>query len=272
MEILGAPGRHARCCSRQATCEPGGPALRCASCNPSSGELGVLNLAASRRTRCASTHSLQGSAIRFHPTERCGRGVFPTGHRIRVALSTSYWPMIWPSPEKATVTVFSGDLELPVRAPAAADVLLSPLPGPETAPPEPTTKVREGVVQIDGLGLELSTEGSFNYYIDDDDPLVPASRNAPVAGDLAQARWRIRIETEMKMSCNHDALMQATMRAFEGDIEVLVTGGTTAFRDTSLNIRKVHHPQASRPVGPIREGLALPSKNAALWRTRHEWV
>ena len=24
--------------------------------------------------------------------------VFPAGHRIRVALSTTYWPMIWPSP------------------------------------------------------------------------------------------------------------------------------------------------------------------------------
>src|SRR4029077_13273601 len=25
--------------------------------------------------------------------------VFPPGHRIRLALSTSYWPMIWPAPE-----------------------------------------------------------------------------------------------------------------------------------------------------------------------------
>ena len=24
--------------------------------------------------------------------------VFPAGHRIRVALSTTYWPMIWPAP------------------------------------------------------------------------------------------------------------------------------------------------------------------------------
>ena len=88
--------------------------------------------------------------------------VFPAGHRIRVALSTTYWPMIWPAPENATVTVFGGSLELPVRAPAAADALLPPLPGPETAPPEPTTDVRPGVVRIDRLGLELATDGSFN--------------------------------------------------------------------------------------------------------------
>jgi len=28
---------------------------------------------------------------------------FPAGHKVRLALSTAYWPMIWPSPEKATL-------------------------------------------------------------------------------------------------------------------------------------------------------------------------
>ena len=37
----------------------------------------------------------------------------PEGHRIRVAISTSYWPFIWPSPEKARIKVFSGSLKLP---------------------------------------------------------------------------------------------------------------------------------------------------------------
>ena len=31
--------------------------------------------------------------------------VFPSGHRVRLALSTAYWPMIWPSPEKATLLI-----------------------------------------------------------------------------------------------------------------------------------------------------------------------
>src|SRR5262249_61399472 len=39
---------------------------------------------------------------------------FPAGHRIRLALSTTYWPMIWPPPETATLTVFGGTLGLPV--------------------------------------------------------------------------------------------------------------------------------------------------------------
>ena len=41
--------------------------------------------------------------------------VFPAGHRIRLALSTTYWPMIWPAPETATLTIFGGTLDLPVR-------------------------------------------------------------------------------------------------------------------------------------------------------------
>jgi len=150
--------------------------------------------------------------------------VFPAGHRIRVALSTTYWPMIWPSPDRAAVTVFGGFLELPVRAPAAADALLPPLPEPETAPPEPTTEVREGVVRIDRLGLEMSTEGSFNSHVGDDDPLS-ATVEMRQSQAISRGSWRIRIETEMRMSCNHDAfLLHAAMRAFEADVEVCRRG------------------------------------------------
>ncbi len=145
---------------------------------------------------------------------------FPAGHRIRLALSTTYWPMIWPSAEKATVTVFGGSLELPMRAQSAADANLLPLPGPETAPPEPTTRIGEGVVRIDRLGLELGAQGSFGADIDDDDPLSAAVQMRQ-SQTISRDTWRIRIETEMRMSCTHDAfLLHATMRAYEGDAEV----------------------------------------------------
>ncbi|HEY2617529.1 MAG TPA: CocE/NonD family hydrolase [Acetobacteraceae bacterium] len=144
----------------------------------------------------------------------------PRGHGIRVALSTAYWPMIWPAPENATVTVFGGSLELPLRAPDAADARLPPLPEPETAPPEPTTEVRPGVVRIDRLGLELGTDGSFESHIDEDDPLS-AMVEMRQSQTISRGTWRIRIETHMRMTCTHDAfLLRATMRAYEGDVEV----------------------------------------------------
>ena len=34
---------------------------------------------------------------------------FPAGHRIRLALATSHWPIAWPSPEMATLTLSTGE-------------------------------------------------------------------------------------------------------------------------------------------------------------------
>ncbi len=37
------------------------------------------------------------------------------GHRLRIALSTTYWPFLWPSPQPATLTLTGGSLTLPVH-------------------------------------------------------------------------------------------------------------------------------------------------------------
>jgi len=39
----------------------------------------------------------------------------PKNHRLRIAVSTAYWPSIWPSPETANVTIHAGSLEIPIR-------------------------------------------------------------------------------------------------------------------------------------------------------------
>jgi len=41
----------------------------------------------------------------------------PAGHRLRVSISTAYWPLIWPSPDQATITLEASQcqLELPYR-------------------------------------------------------------------------------------------------------------------------------------------------------------
>ena len=106
--------------------------------------------------------------------------VFPAGHRVRLALSTAYWPMIWPSPEKATLLISGGTLDLPVRPPRAADALLSPLPGPGSAPPEKPTIIRHGDVRIeriDRIGLELGTESKSRFHVEEDDPLSAVAEN-----------------------------------------------------------------------------------------------
>ena len=42
------------------------------------------------------------------------------GHRLRLALSNSYWPFVWPSPEAGVLTLVGGTLELPVHGGAQA--------------------------------------------------------------------------------------------------------------------------------------------------------
>ena len=66
---------------------------------------------------------------------------FPAGHRIAVSLSTTYWPIAWPSPELATLTVACGEswLTLPVRPLRAADADLRAFDPPEAAAETPHT-------------------------------------------------------------------------------------------------------------------------------------
>ena len=68
---------------------------------------------------------------------------FPPGHRIAVSISTTYWPVAWPSPELANLTVFCGEttaLSLPVRPPNPDDEKLRAFDPPEMAPLPPVTR------------------------------------------------------------------------------------------------------------------------------------
>jgi hypothetical protein len=90
----------------------------------------------------------------------------PSGHRLRLALSTSYWPLAWPPPASVRITVFprSSALVLPMRpAPAPGrDVPVGSLGEPEGAPPLPTTQLEPGrqrwTVTRDLIGYESVLE------------------------------------------------------------------------------------------------------------------
>ena len=123
--------------------------------------------------------------------------VFPAGHRVRLALSTAYWPMIWPAPEKATLSIFAGTLDLPLRPPQGTDARLSPFPEPESAPPEKPTVMRRGDVRIeriDRIGLELGTQSKSQFHVEEDDPLsaVVELRRSQT---MSREAWQVRIET-----------------------------------------------------------------------------
>src|SRR5262245_58750588 len=103
---------------------------------------------------------------------------FPAGHRIRLALSTAYWPIAWPAPEPGPVTLYTGSstLTLPVRPPDPADDVLPALPPVETAPPLGVTAHApartERVVHHDAISGEVTLDwvqdSGFHRYDDID--------------------------------------------------------------------------------------------------------
>jgi hypothetical protein len=131
--------------------------------------------------------------------------------------------MIWPAPEPATLLISGGTLELPVRRPEATEALLSPLPDPESAPPENPTIIRRGdmrIERIDRLGLELGTHNEAKFHVEEDDPLS-AVNDLRRTWTMSRDAWQIRIETQMRLSCNRDVfLLQGSLRAWEGASEV----------------------------------------------------
>jgi hypothetical protein len=149
--------------------------------------------------------------------------VFPLGHKLRLAISTAYWPMIWPSPETATVTVFAGTLDLPQRLPTVADAGLSPFLEAETASPEkPTISRRDGVrvEHIDRIGLDLGTQYTSEYHVEENDPLsaVAELRNTQT---VSRNEWQIRVETQLRLSCTASAfVLHGSLRAWEGANEM----------------------------------------------------
>ena len=149
--------------------------------------------------------------------------IFPAGHKVRLAISTAYWPMIWPGPQTATVTIFAGALDLPLRPRNAADAKLSPFAPPETAPPENPTIIRRGdlrIERIDRLGLELGAQGKSQFHIEDNDPLSAVAELRRLQ-TMSREVWRIRVETQMRLSCTVDTFqLQGDLCAFEGDSEV----------------------------------------------------
>ena len=149
--------------------------------------------------------------------------VFPAGHKVRLAASTAYWPMVWPSPETATVQIFAGTLDLPQRSPNVADAKLAPFPEPETAAPEkPTILHRDGVriERIDRIGLDLGTQWQSQYHVEDNDPLSAVAELNNIQ-TVSRNEWQIRVETQMRLSSTGKAFhLEGSLHAFEGANEV----------------------------------------------------
>ncbi|NJQ01673.1 CocE/NonD family hydrolase [Streptomyces zingiberis] len=168
---------------------------------------------------------------------------FPPGHRIRLSLSTSYWPLAWPPPEPVLLTVYSGasTLTLPVRPTAEPDeVTDQPFEEPEGTPPLATTQLTPGEqrwtvsrdlvgynatleivkdageVRFEDIGLDTHRRAYERYDSVADDFLSPRGESAWTM-TFRRGDWEVRTETRTVLRCTGtDFLLHATLDGYEG--------------------------------------------------------
>jgi uncharacterized protein len=169
----------------------------------------------------------------------------PAGHRLRVSISTAYWPWAWPSPEPATLTLHGGRLVLPVRPLRDGEPEPAPFGEPEWAEPlaietiepgrtrrthrhDPASGAHElefewdvgGHRRLPEFGTEMLDTNETTYRIVDGDPLSASVHVRCVTG-LGRGDWQTRVETDSRMSATAtDFLVTQRLDAYEGDERV----------------------------------------------------
>ncbi|WP_227270607.1 CocE/NonD family hydrolase [Roseobacter weihaiensis] len=147
---------------------------------------GVLNLS-HRDSHAAPSPVTPGETIRVtFPLDHIAYRL-PQGHRLRVAVSSAYWPLLWPAPERTSLTLYSGTMNLPVRRTARKDEYSFEPPTAadpwETEVLRPERNTRHRVVDMKTGIVSLVIEDDFGKVRDKDHGLV--------AGSVARERWDI---------------------------------------------------------------------------------
>jgi putative CocE/NonD family hydrolase len=169
---------------------------------------------------------------------------FGAGHRIRLSVSTTYWPWMWPHPEPVTLGLCCGPdsfVELPVREPLAQDAALAPF-GPPERPPGIATEVlsRQPTQRTIRHNLgDGSAEVIFDWDVGGNFRLADAGIEADgtnltsyriVAGQPLSAE--VSTEQSAALRSDHfDVSVAATGRMSAGPATFLVTLGLDARED-----------------------------------------
>ena len=158
---------------------------------------------------------------------------FPPGHRIRLAISTSYWPMAWPAPRPVNLTLYTGGtgLELPIRPHRPEDADLRPFEPPEGGAPPISTDLDAGgllrtverdpssgltiyrssidttedgepaMSRLEAIDMEFGHGLAQRFEIDEGDPL---SARAEIVQKVVFRRegWATEVETRMALSAD----------------------------------------------------------------------
>ena len=235
MLMLASDSPRAQLAARLCDVAPDGTSLRVS--------YAVLNL--THRNGAEAPHDLEAGtttpiALRL---KICGHR-FPAGHRVRLALSTAYWPLVWPARDAATLTLHTGEshIVLPVRA-GGNEIAFGP---PRHGLPTPSTKLDEGhvarsvsfdmitgtasyvtvgqgglfgegVTRWDEIGTSLSHDLERRLTIGAADPLSAESTIVQTYR-ITGTGFAVRIETVTSLRSDHDSFtLTGTMTVYEGE-------------------------------------------------------
>lgn len=243
-EILGAPAVDlevsvdkpvAMVAARLSDVQPDGRATRVT--------YGLLNL--THREDHESPEPLEpGKCYRVRIVLNGAAQSFPKGHRIRLSLSTSYWPLAWPPPEPARLSVYTGtsSLVLPIRPVSESDeVSLRPFDEPEGAESISTTTLKpggrkwtvcrdlveyessldivkgSGVTRFEDIDLDVTRNTHERYSWRADDFSSARGETTWTMG-FRRGNWDVRTVTHTLLECTPtDFVMHAELDAYEGD-------------------------------------------------------
>jgi putative CocE/NonD family hydrolase len=168
---------------------------------------------------------------------------FPKGHRLRVSISTSYFPLAWPPPEpvRLTLRTSASRLLLPVRRHRDEAIAF---PEPEASAAGPTTRlgaehhdwrvVRElaedvstlevvddhGAYRLEDLDLTVRRRAEEWYSYQGDDFASPVGETRWLRG-LSRGDWSIRTVTSTRLRCDPESFhLSAELDAWEDDRRV----------------------------------------------------
>ena len=166
----------------------------------------------------------------------------PQGHSIRIAISSNYWPLLWPVPESAELHLRAGEIDIPNRPSGTSDERV--FAKPETDVPwkldtirEPNHQRRQSTDMVDGsVTLEIVDDfgsvkdldhGLVNggvarewWTIHPDDPLC-ANGQTHWTCENSRDNWSVRTETYAKMVSDSEYFhLTARLEAYENDVLV----------------------------------------------------
>lgn len=171
---------------------------------------------------------------------------FPVGHRFRISISTSYWPLSWPPPKPVRMTIYEGEscVYMPLRKFRTEDDKLRPFDYPEGAEPIRTKLLDkphhdwvvkrylaqdlsilevfndDAIMKLDHIDLELEDRvyESYSYKTAD---FTSVRGEVKAKRGFKRGDWDVHTTTRTVLQSDETHfLLHAELDAYENDLKV----------------------------------------------------